>query len=69
MKKEKMVNVFILCPNDMEKPVLYFEDRDQAIEFSKTYKSGAHVSDKKEEIPERIVKNKQMHVAKCGHVL
>lgn len=68
-KQDKLIPVFILCPNDCEKPVMYFSDRQSALDFAKSYRNGAHVSANAEMVPERIVRNKSIHIAKKGHVL
>lgn len=68
-KKEKLIPVYVLCPYDMELPVRYFTDRTSAITFAATYESGAFISEKPELIPERILRSKDLHIARHGNKL
>lgn len=64
-KKEKILIVFTVIPNDFEFSTQHFENENDAIAWAKTYVSGASVI--KNELPERVVKRKNMVSAKHGY--
>lgn len=44
MKKDKTKLVYVLIPNDFEFACQYFDNRDEALAWARTYESGAYVS-------------------------
>ena len=64
-KKEKMLDVFVIIPNDCEYSVQYSNTKEQADAMARMYESGAHVSFDK--VPERIVDRKEIQTATRGY--
>lgn len=61
----KMVKVFVLIPNDCEFSVQYFDDKESAEQWAKTYESGADIIE--DVVPEKVVREKRMRTARKGY--
>lgn len=65
MKKEKMLTVYTVIPNDFELSTQHFEHAHDAQVFAKSYVDGASIV--KQELPERVVLLKESKTARFGY--
>ncbi len=65
MKKDKLIKVWSVIPNDFEFSVQYLTDKESAEILAESYESGATVCF--EEIPLRIFERKQLSTARKGY--
>ena len=64
MKKEKIIKVFSVIPNDFELVVEHFDTRLEAENHAKLYRDGASVVE--QELPAKIVDRKRKRIAMYG---